>query len=143
MDPNNAVVKFCAEGMRAEAERRPEDARALFMQAWTARTNDYEACVAAHFMARQQDDPNESLRWNQQALACAESVGDDRVREFYPSLYLNLGFSHEVLGNRAEAMQYYALAAARLVDLPESPYSEVVRSAVAAGRRRIGAGEAC
>ncbi|RGC68468.1 hypothetical protein C5N14_13190 [Micromonospora sp. MW-13] len=32
------------------------------------RTDDYDACVAAHYLARQQDDPEEILRWNQEAL---------------------------------------------------------------------------
>jgi hypothetical protein len=44
------------------------------------------------------------------ALARAEAVGDERVRCFYPSLYLNLGQAYEDLGNQAEAQKYYALA---------------------------------
>ncbi len=53
----------------------------------------------------------DTLHWNQEALARADAVGDSRVRSFYPSLYLNMGHSYEVLGNRAEASRYYALAA--------------------------------
>jgi hypothetical protein len=45
-------------------------------------------------------------------------VGDDRVRGFYPSLYLNLGRSHEVLGHPAEASRYYELAAEGLDVVP-------------------------
>ncbi len=61
------------------------------MQAWEAPTDDYEACVAAHYEARHQEGPQDALHWNQEALARAEVVGDDRVRSFYPSLYLNMG----------------------------------------------------
>ncbi len=51
------------------------------------------------------------LRWNQEALARADAVGDERVHNFYPSLYVNMGRSYEVLGNWAEARRYYKLAA--------------------------------
>jgi hypothetical protein len=53
----------------------------------------------------------ESLRWNQIALERAEAVNDERVKEFYPSLYVNLGRSYEVTGNQSEAQKYYDLAA--------------------------------
>jgi tetratricopeptide (TPR) repeat protein len=126
--------------MQAEAEHRFEHARALFTQAWETRQNDYEACVAAHFLARQQDSPQEMLHWNEVALEHADAVeGDnvrDSVREFYPSLYLNLGACHEALGQREEALRCYQLAAARLADLPAGPYGDVVRDAVARGLAR-------
>lgn len=111
MDLNNPVVKLCAEGTRAEFAGRTDDARNLFMQAWEASKDDYDACVAAHYVARYQTSPQDTLHWNQEALARADAVGDDRVRSFYPSLYLNMGHSHEVLGNQAEARRYYELAA--------------------------------
>jgi hypothetical protein len=136
MDPNNPVVKLCVEGMQAEAEGRTGEAHALFTQAWAVRQDDYDACIAAHFLARHQDSPQDTLRWNQEALARADAVGDDRVRSFYPSLYLNLGYSHEVLGQQAEASRYYELAAARTADLPAGQYGDLVRNGIAARRQR-------
>jgi hypothetical protein len=50
-------------------------------------------------------------RWNQIALDPAKAVSDGSVQEFYPSLYLNMGQSHELLGNLNEAKRYYDLAA--------------------------------
>lgn len=111
MDTDSPVIQLCIQGSRAEFEHRPDDARALYQQAWEARTDDYEACIAAHYVGRFQDSAEESLRWNQLALLHAEAAGDERVHEFYPSLYLNLGHSHELLGNQAEAQYYYDLAA--------------------------------
>jgi tetratricopeptide (TPR) repeat protein len=111
MDTNNPVIQLCMEGTRAEFEHRPEDARALYQQAWEARTDDYDACIAAHYVARFQQSPEETLQWNQMALEHANAIHDERVKEFYPSLYLNLGQSHEILGNQAEAQRYYNLAA--------------------------------
>ena len=111
MDLDNPVIRLCAEGTRAELARRMDDARRLYLEAWAAATDDYEACVAAHYLARFQDTPEETLRWNQEALARAENVGDERVRGFYPSLYVNLGSSHEALGDQRAADHYYHLAA--------------------------------
>lgn len=134
----NPVVKLCAEGMQAEAEGRPDEALALFNQAWAASQDDYDACVAAHFVARHQDSPQQMLQWNLEALARANAVGDERVRSFYPSLYVNLGYSYETLGNRAEARRHYELAAERLDDLPPGPYGDLVRDGVAQGLERTG-----
>jgi len=99
------------DGTRAEFEHRLEDARVLYQQAWDARTDDYDACIAAHYVARFQDTAEESLRWNQLALNHANAVNDERAKDFYPSLYLNLGRSYELAGNPSEAQRYYDLAA--------------------------------
>jgi tetratricopeptide (TPR) repeat protein len=139
MDPNNPVVKLCAEGMQAEAQGRNAAALELFTQAWEVSQDDYEACMAAHYLARQQTTPQDVLRWNQEALQRAEAVDDERGEGFYPSLYLNMGYSYEVLGKRAEAMRYYQLAAARVEALPEGGYGDLVRDGVARGLQRIAA----
>ena len=112
MDTSHPTIQLCLQGSRAEFEHRTEDAKSLYEQAWAARTDEYTACIAAHYVARFQADPAETLHWNQLALHHAESVNDERVTAFYPSLYVNLGRSHEVLGDHAEAKRYYDLAAA-------------------------------
>ncbi|MEO5728918.1 MAG: hypothetical protein ABI134_02375 [Byssovorax sp.] len=112
MDLDNSVVKLCVEGAQAEFDGRLADARALYVQAWTTARDDYEACVAAHYVARHQERAEDALHWNQEALTRAEASGDERARDFYASLYVNLGHSHEMTGNLAEAKRYYALAAA-------------------------------
>jgi tetratricopeptide (TPR) repeat protein len=111
MDLDSRVVRLCLEGTRAEFQSRIDDARALYLQAWQEAKDDYEACMAAHYVARHQERPEDALRWNQEALSRADAVGDDRVQNFYPSLYLNIGQAHERLGNRSEASRYFALAA--------------------------------
>ena len=60
-------------------------------------------------------------------MARAEAVRDDRVRDFYPSLLLNLGHSYEILGDKVEAWKNYDLAVERVDELPPGPYSDVVR----------------
>ena len=111
MDTNNPTIKLCIEGVQAEFDGRMDDACKLYRQAWEESTNDYEACIAAHYVARCQDFPEGIFRWNQVALERARAVNDERVQEFYPSLYLNMGHSHELLGHQAEAEKYYSLAA--------------------------------
>jgi hypothetical protein len=112
MDLNNPVIQLCMDGTRAEFEHRLDDARVLYQQAWVARTDDFEACIAAHYIARFQDTAEESLRWDQIALDHAKAVTDERVKDFYPSLYLSLGRSYERVGDPSEAQRYYDLAAA-------------------------------
>jgi hypothetical protein len=111
IDLDNPVIQLCLAGTQAEFEGRPDVARSAYRQAWDIAQDDYDACVAAHYVARLQTDPAVTLHWNQVALAHAEAVRDERVRSFYPSLYLNLGQSYEVSGNLIEAQKYYALAA--------------------------------
>jgi tetratricopeptide (TPR) repeat protein len=111
MDLENPVVKLCLEGAEAEFQGRVEDARALYRRAWDAARDDYEACVAAHYVARRQESAEVAHRWNEEALRRAEAAGDERVRAFFPSLYVNLGHSHERLGHLAEAAHCYELAA--------------------------------
>lgn len=105
------TCRLCVLGAQAEYAGRPQEARRLYRQAWEAAQDDYDACVAAHYLARTQDDPAQALRWNEIALVRAEAVGDERVRNFYPSLYVNLGRAHELLGHLEQAREYYQLAA--------------------------------
>ena len=136
MDPNNRVVKLCAAGMAAEGEGRRAEAKALFEQAWATRADDFEACIAAHYVARHQATPEAELDWNREALTRAAAAADERVRDFYASLYLNLAHSLERLGRIAMAHEHYSLAAAQLAVLPDSPYADLVRLGVTAGLAR-------
>jgi hypothetical protein len=121
--------------MRAESEGRAADAHALFRQAWYAATDDYDACVAAHYLARHQSTPEDTLRWNKECLDRADRVGDDRVRGFYPSLHLNMARAHAELGDQDQARVHYRRTAECLDDAPPGPYREGIRFAAAAGLR--------
>lgn len=137
IDPNNPVVRFCAEGVQAEMAGRREDAAALYQRAWDSRTDDFEACIAAHYLARLQSDPASALHWNQLSLQHAEAVADERVSGFYPSLYLNLGKAHEDLGDREKAREFYQHAARQLDALPEGKYAEIVKRGIAEALARV------
>jgi tetratricopeptide (TPR) repeat protein len=111
MNLDNPVIKLCIEGTQAEFQGQIEKARSLYQKAWEVVQDDYDACIAAHYVARHQENPKERLYWNQIALDKANVVTDNSVQEFYPSLFLNMGQSYELLGNLNEAKRYYDLAA--------------------------------
>jgi tetratricopeptide (TPR) repeat protein len=111
MDTNNAVIQLCVQGTQAEFRGEMDAACSLYRQAWEAAQDDFEACVAAHYVARCHEDPHEQLHWNRIALERADAVGDGRVQSFYPSLYLNMGQSYERIGQPEEARRWYDLAA--------------------------------
>lgn len=111
MNLENPVIKLCMEGTQAEFQGLIDKARSFYQKAWEAAQDDYEACVAAHYVARHQEDHRERLRWNQIALDKANVVNDQSVQGFYPSLFLNMGQSYELLGEFQEAKRYYGLAA--------------------------------
>ncbi|MFF3542613.1 hypothetical protein ACFYXD_12250 [Streptomyces platensis] len=135
MDPELPVVRLCVAGMQAEAEGRADAARALFQQAWDSAADDYEACIAAHYLARHQNSPVETLRWNQECLDRADRVADERVAGFYPSLYLNMGHACRQLGRPALARTYFERAAERVAQAPDGQYGDWNRFAIAAGLR--------
>ena len=137
IDVNNPVVKLCAEGIQAEMSGRTTDAIRLCTQAWDSRKNDYDSCIAAHYLARYQETAEERLLWNQRALDFATTVDDDSVSGFYPSLYLNLGKSHEDLNNRAEAVRCYQLASSGLDAVEDSSYKETVSNGIASALARV------
>ena len=136
-DPNNPVVRLCAEGINSEMAGKADEATRLYQEAWEARTDDYEACIAAHYLARVQRTPNEVLNWNRESLRYADAVNDERVEGFYPSLYLNMGKACEDLGKREGARKFYGLPEGKAITLPEGKYGDVVRHGVAEGLKRV------
>jgi hypothetical protein len=141
----NKVMELCMEGMAVESGDI-DAARRLFQQAWDAREDDFDACIAAHYLARHQLTVETRIVWNERALQHAEAVRDDRVASFYPSLYLNLAVAYEELSHTDEdyksvgrARELFALAADTAAALPPGPYAEMVRSGSAAGLRRADA----
>jgi len=137
-DPNNKVVKLCADGMQAEAEGKIEEAHALFQRAWDIAENDFEAFTAAHYLARNQRNPEDVLKWNLESLARANKIADESVNATYPSLYLNIGKSYEQLNDLKEANRNYQLAADFSSFLPPGKYSDMIKAGIATALNRTG-----
>ncbi|WP_234349027.1 hypothetical protein [Streptomyces sp. WM6373] len=134
-DPENTVVQLCAQGMQAETEGRDVQARDLFLQAWEAAEDDYDACIAAHYLARHQPTPQETLHWNQECLNRADKVGDERVRGFYASLHGNMARTHRDLGQIDQAREHFESAGKHIDDVPAGPHQQWLRYRIAAGLR--------
>jgi hypothetical protein len=137
-DPDNKVVKLCAEGMQAEAEGKIKEAHCMFQQAWDIADNDFEAFTAAHYLARNQKDPTDVLKWNLEALNRANKLKDEEFKGHYPSLYLNVGKSYETLNNNSEANRYYQLAADNSAFLPPGKYGDMLQMGIAEALKRTG-----
>jgi hypothetical protein len=138
-DPDNPVVALCAAGMAVEGDR--EQARALFERAWSIRRDDYEASIAAHFLARHQPTIAETLAWNEHALRHATTVTDGRTVEFLASLYLNVGDSYLAVGRVSDAAAAAELAHANLAVLPAGGYRDFVERGIRGLGERIVAAE--
>ncbi len=135
-DLNNKVIKLCAEGMSAELEGRIEAAQALFDEAWSLAENDFERFTAAHYVARNQKEPADVLKWHVKALKHAELVKDDGMKAQFPSLFLNVAKSYESMGGTVEANSYYKRAAAACEFLPAGSYGDMIRYGVNEGLKR-------
>lgn len=138
-DSTNPVVALCAAGMAVEGD--PDAARRLFEQAWDSRQDDYDASIAAHFLARQQLTPEARLHWNAVAVQHAASVTDGRTREFHASLFLNLADSHFVVGERAAALTALDAARTHARALPEGGYRTFVQRGIAGLEHRLAAAD--
>ena len=138
IDPGNKIVKLCSEGMNAEFEGRLEESGALFTQAWELSTTDFEAFIAAHYMARRQLSLEDKLKWNLESYHLANKIQGDSMIRYLPSLCLNVGKSYEDLGNRQEAIQYYQLGAHYADSLSDKPYGNMIKSGITERLKRMG-----
>lgn len=136
MDSDNPVVKRCGEGVAVEGTD-PAEAKRLFLEAWDLAATDYEACVAAHYVARHQDSLEDTLRWNQVALDRARASTDPEIAMFSPSLHLNLGKSLQDAGQLAPARLQYELARASVSHLPDDGYRQFVEGGIERAFERL------
>lgn len=104
-NPNNTVVKLCLQGMGMEDNGKPEQASKLFLEAWNEATNDFEKFIAAHYVARHQENVSEQLKWLETALQFALKIDDDTVQGAFPSLYANIAKCFDALGDTEKAKQ--------------------------------------
>lgn len=137
VDPTNPVGALCAAGMAIDGD--PDAAQHLFEQAWQARQDDYDATVAAHFVARHQSTLEARVQWNATAAQHAECVTDGRVREFKASLYLNLADSYFAIGDRASAALALSTASTHLLALTDGGYRTFVERGIAGLQSRLAA----
>lgn len=136
-DPDNNVVKLCAQGMSKEGEGEAAEAARLFLQAWNEATNDFEKLTAAHYVARHQKTIEDKLQWDETALNLALKINNDEMKVNYPSLYLNIAKCYEDLKDFDNAKKNYQLALSFSNLLPEDGYGKMIKSGIASGIDRV------
>lgn len=136
-DPNNKIIKLCAQGMEMEGKGKPEEASKLFQQAWHESTNDFEKFTSAHYVARHQKNVVDKLKWDETALQLALKLKDDTVKGVFPSLYLNIAKCYEDLNDFDNAKRNYELALSYANILPDDGYGKMVKGGIVNGIERI------
>jgi hypothetical protein len=136
-DPNNPIVKLCAHGMELEGEGKPAEALAVFQQAWDEAADNQEKFIAAHYVARHQDNAADKLKWDETALSLALNIKDETIKGTYPSLYLNIAKCYEDLHDFVKARENYQLASKFTGFLPEDGYGNMIRAGIANGIERL------
>jgi hypothetical protein len=109
-DPNNNIVKLCLQGMDMEGKGKPGEANTLFLQAWNEATTDFEKFIAAHHVARHQENVHDKLKWTETTLQFALKINDDTVKGAFSSLYLTLAKCYEELNDQENAKKNHELA---------------------------------
>jgi hypothetical protein len=136
-EPNNNIVKLCAQGMEMEGMGKSEEASRLFIQAWDEATNDFEKFTAAHYVARHQKSIADKLKWDQTALQHALAINSDTVKMTLPSLYLNIAKCYEDLDDFDNARKNYKLALSSTDLLPDNGYGNMIKGGIMNGLDRV------
>lgn len=136
-DPNNHIVKLCAQGMEYEGKGNLVEASKLFLQAWNQATNDFEKFAAAHYVARHQKSVSDKLKWDETALQLALKLNDPSMKATYPSLYLNIAKCYEDLNDFVNAKRNYQLAHSFADQLPKDGYGNMIKEGIKNGLKRV------
>nr|WP_293902485.1 NAD(+)--rifampin ADP-ribosyltransferase [Sporocytophaga sp.] len=101
--PFNNVVKLCLQGMDMEQKGIPQEALKLFLQGWNEATNDFEKFLSAFYIARNQENVSDNLKWLEIALQFALKTNNDSVKTAFPSLYFKIAKCYHDLGDLESA----------------------------------------
>ncbi len=127
------LTKDIRAGLTAAADlRRSGDmdgARATYRALLDApTTDDAGATHALHMLAVIVDDPQSKLDLNVESLERAERAGPENFPvEMKASIYANIGYSYQALGDLDEARAWYQRAQAASNQLPDDEYGNFIR----------------
>ncbi len=96
--------------MDMETKGNPEQASELFIRAWNEATNNFEKYLAAHYVARHQQNVADKLKWLETGLQLALKINDDGVSSAFPSLYSNIAQCYDDLNDAGNAKRNRELA---------------------------------
>jgi tetratricopeptide (TPR) repeat protein len=134
-------VRYLLErGRTLNSSGRSAAAQPLFLQVWEAARacgEDGFAVDAAHMIAIVEQG-DESLRWNETALALARSSTNPRARRWRASLLNNLGWTWHGRGEYAHAHGLFEEALAARLESGKPSEIDVARWCVARSLRSLG-----
>lgn len=117
------MVKLCIQAMEIEERDNNQAANKLFLQAWNEATNDFEKYLSAYFLARQQKNIHDKLKWLEDSLQLALKVNNESVQAAFPALYLKIAKCYEELDDSDNAERYFELAhSIRETPLDKGPF---------------------
>lgn len=137
MTSDQAIADAISRGQALEIAGDRAGAQAHYQAIWARATrtaNQYQASIAAHFMAHAQTEAEAQRMWHQRALRAAEAalaLGDERMRAFLPSLHANLAEVSLRLGRRAQARAHLDQAHASEAALHDDGYGRMMRGLIA------------
>ena len=109
-NPHNPIIKYCMQAIHLEEKGEHEEAGKLFHQAWDEATNDFEKFIAAYYVARQQKNVSDRLKWLETDVQLALKINDPSVNGALPGLYSNIAKCYEDLNDHNNARKNYELA---------------------------------
>lgn len=109
--PHNNIVKLCIQGMILQVAGKSEEAGVIFFQAFDDAENDFEKFLAAFFVAKNQENVSDKLKWFETVLQFALKVNDEAAKSAFYALYSKIAECHEELNDPENAEKNYALAA--------------------------------
>ncbi|MEY2473708.1 MAG: hypothetical protein QOK28_3037 [Actinomycetota bacterium] len=121
---------------------KTDDARAAYRALLEdLRDDPRQAAGVLHMYAIVIDDLHEKLAINEEALRLADSVGDAFPFASKATLYANIGFSHEALGDSAAALDWYQQAKIAAAGLDNDDYGNMMRNGIDGILSRLGVSE--
>lgn len=101
--PFNPIVKLCLQGMDMEQKGMPEEALKLFLQGWNEAATDFDRFLTAHYIARNQKDASDNLKWLEIALQFALKTSNESAKSALASLHFNIAKCYDDLGDPENA----------------------------------------
>lgn len=109
-NPNSIIIRLFIQGILLEEKGQRDEAASLFLQGWNETTTGLEKFLAAHFLARVQNNVNDKLAWLQAALKFALAINDHAVKGSIKALYAAIARCYDELGDGESAKRFHQQA---------------------------------